>query len=251
MSAHTVLVTGASSGIGEAVAHRFLQSGARVILAARRVERLEKIAAQYPDLTLVLPLDVSDREQVEQKLSSLPEPFSAITVLVNNAGGALGLEKAPNANLDDWVSMIDVNVKGAIFVLQSVLTGMVQRHKGHVIQIGSVAGTYPYPGGNVYGGTKAFIEQLSLNLRSDLLGTRVRVTNIEPGMVETEFSKVRFKGDQARADATYANFEPLQADDIAETVFWCANLPERVNINRLEVMPVNQAFAGFSLHRNS
>jgi 3-hydroxy acid dehydrogenase/malonic semialdehyde reductase len=251
VSSMTVLVTGASSGIGEAVARRFVREGARVILTARRLDRLTSIVSELGERSLARQLDVTDAAAVVKLIHDLPEPFAAISVLVNNAGGALGVAPAHEASLDDWHTMIDANVKGLVNVTHAVLPGLVARDRGHVINIGSVAGSYPYPGGNTYGGTKAFVEQFSLGLRADLLGKRVRVTSIEPGMVETEFSLVRFKGDAAKADAVYAKFEPLSADDIAESVFWCANLPENVNINRLEVMPVMQSFAGFAVKRGT
>jgi 3-hydroxy acid dehydrogenase / malonic semialdehyde reductase len=244
-----VLITGASSGFGAAVARRFAGSGARLVLAARRVDRLEALAAELAVPALVLPLDVRDRASVERSVASLPTEFAAISVLVNNAGGAFGLEPAPQANLDDWEAMVDTNCKGVMFVTRAVLPGMVARDRGHVINLGSVAGTYPYPGGNVYGATKAFVEQLSLNLRADLAGKRIRVTSIEPGMAETEFSLVRFKGDEDRARSVYQGFPPLTAADVAEAIFWCATLPEHVNVNRLELMSVMQSFAGFSVKR--
>jgi 3-hydroxy acid dehydrogenase/malonic semialdehyde reductase len=248
-SSPTVLVTGASSGIGAAVARRFAGAGARLILAARRADRLEALAAELAVPTHVVPLDVSDRAAVARAVAEIPADFAAIDVLVNNAGGALGLEPAPAADLDDWETMVDTNCKGLMYVTRAVLPGMVARDRGHVLNLGSVAGTYPYPGGNVYGATKAFVEQLSLNLRADLAGKRVRVTSIEPGMVETEFSKVRFKGDKARAEAVYKGFPPLRAEDVAEAIYWCATLPAHVNVNRLELMSVMQSFAGFSVKR--
>jgi 3-hydroxy acid dehydrogenase / malonic semialdehyde reductase len=246
-----VLITGASSGFGAAIARRFAAGGARLVLAARRVDRLEALAAELSVPTLVVPLDVRDRAAVERAVSDLPAEFAALTVLVNSAGGAFGLEPAPEANLDDWDAMVDTNCKGLMYVTRAVLPGMVARDHGHVINLGSVAGSYPYPGGNVYGATKAFVEQLTLNLRADLAGKRVRVTSIEPGMAETEFSLVRFKGDEARARAVYQGFPPLSADDVAEAVLWCATLPEHVNVNRLELMSVMQSFAGFSVKRES
>jgi 3-hydroxy acid dehydrogenase/malonic semialdehyde reductase len=248
---HVVLVTGASSGFGVAIARRFAAAGARLILAARRVDRLAALAAELHGPALVVPLDVRDRAAVERAVAELPADFAAVTVLVNNAGGAFGLEPAPEANLDDWDDMVDTNCKGLMYVTRAVLPGMVARDRGHVINLGSVAGTYPYPGGNVYGATKAFVEQLSLNLRADLAGKRVRVTNIEPGMAETEFALVRFKGDETRARALYQGFPPLTAEDVAEAVFWCATLPDHVNVNRLELMSVMQSFAGFSVKRSS
>ena len=244
-----VFITGASAGIGAATARRFAAAGARLVLAARRVDRLQALAAKLPAPSHVVALDVRDRAAVEHAVAELPVDFAAVTVLVNNAGGALGLEGAAEAHLDDWDTMIDTNCKGLAYVTRALLPGMVARDRGHVINLGSVAGTYPYPGGNVYGATKAFVEQLSLNLRADLAGKRVRVTNIEPGMVETEFSLVRFKGDEDRARAVYQGFQPLTADDVAEAIVWCATLPAHVNVNRLELMSVMQSFAGFSVKR--
>jgi 3-hydroxy acid dehydrogenase/malonic semialdehyde reductase len=244
-----VLVTGASSGIGAAVARRFAASGARLVLAARRVDRLKSLAAELSVPVHVIALDVRDRAAVARAVAELPEGFAAVDVLVNNAGGAIGLEPAPEADLDDWEAMVDTNCKGLMYVTRAVLPGMVARDRGHIINLGSVAGTYPYPGGNVYGATKAFVEQLSLNLRADLAGKRVRVTSIEPGMVETEFSVVRFRGDEARAQAVYQGFPPLRAEDVAEVIHFCARIPEHVNVNRLELMSVMQSFAGFSVKR--
>jgi len=247
---HVVFITGASSGIGAAVARRFAADGARLVLAARREDRLQGLARELDVPTHVLVLDVGDRAAVGRAVASLPEAFAAVTILVNSAGGALGLEPAQAANLDDWDAMVDTNCKGLMYVTRALLPGMVQRDRGHIINLGSVAGTYPYPGGNVYGASKAFVEQLSLDLRADLAGKRVRVTNIEPGAVETEFSLVRFKGDEAKARAVYEGFSPLSADDVAESIHWCATLPEHVNINRIELMSVMQSFAGFSIKRS-
>ena len=247
-----VFITGASSGFGAAIARRFARDGARLVLAARRKDRLDALVAESTELgalALALPLDVRDRAAVEHAIASLPAEFAEISVLVNNAGGAHGLEPAHEGNLDDWDAMVDTNVKGLLYVTRAVLPGMVARDRGHVVNLGSVAGTYPYPGGNVYGATKAFVEQFSLNLRADLAGKRIRVTNIEPGMAETEFSLVRFKGNEARARAAYQGFPPLTPDDIAEAVHWVANLPAHVNVNRLELMSVMQSFAGFSIKR--
>ncbi len=246
---HVVLITGASSGFGAAIARRFAADGARLVLAARRVDRLASLAAELSVPALVVPLDVRDRAAVERAVATLPDEFAAITVLVNNAGGASGLEPAPEADIDDWDKMVDTNCKGVMYCSRAVLPGMIERGRGHIINLGSIAGTYPYPGGHVYGASKAFIDQLSLNLRADLAGKRVRVTNIEPGMAETEFSLVRFKGDEARARAVYQGFQPLTAADVAEAVHWCATLPEHVNVNRIELMSVMQSFAGFSVKR--
>jgi len=251
LSSETVVVTGASSGFGEAIARRYAAHGARLVLAARRKERLEKLKSELKVPVHAVELDVRDRLAVETAFTALPEEFSNVTILVNNAGLALGLEPAHQVNLDDWETMIDTNVKGLVTVTRTLLPGMVERKKGHVVNIGSVAGSYPYPGGNVYGGTKAFVKQFSLALRSDLLGSNVRVTNIEPGMADTEFSLVRFKGNPNEAAKVYQGVEALTGEDIAETVFWSTTLPSHVNINSIEVMPTQQAFAGFKVERRS
>jgi 3-hydroxy acid dehydrogenase / malonic semialdehyde reductase len=244
-----VFITGASAGIGAAVARRFASIGSHLILAARRVDRLGALVTELGVPAHLLELDVRDRSAVERAIADLPAAFADVTVLVNNAGGALGLEPFHEAHVEDWETMVDTNIKGVLYITRALLPGMTRRDRGHIINVGSVAGTYPYPGGNVYGATKAFVEQLSLNLRADLAGRRVRVTNIEPGMVETEFSLVRFKGDEEKANAVYKGFPPLRAEDVAEAIFWCATLPEHVNINRLEMMSVMQSFAGFSIKR--
>jgi 3-hydroxy acid dehydrogenase/malonic semialdehyde reductase len=243
-----VLVTGATSGIGAAVATRFAAEGARLVLAGRRTERLAALDLGVP--THLLSLDVRDRRAVEAAIAGLPAEFADVDVLVNNAGLALGLAPAQAASLEDWETMVDTNVKGVMYLTRALLPGMVARRRGHVLMIGSVAGTYPYPGGNVYGATKAFVAQLSLDLRADLLGTGVRVTSIEPGMVGgTEFSDVRFHGDHGRARATYDGLRPLGPEDVAEAVVWCARQPAHVNVNRLELMPTAQAFGPFAVHR--
>jgi 3-hydroxy acid dehydrogenase/malonic semialdehyde reductase len=246
----TVFVTGASSGFGAAIARRFATAGARVVATARRSDRLKDLAAELGPQVLPVPLDVQDRAAVADVIGSLPAEFAELDLLVNNAGGALGLSPAQDADLDDWEQMIDTNCKGLAYCTRAILPGMVARRRGHVINLGSVAGTYPYPGGNVYGGTKAFVHQFSLDLRSDLHGTGVRVTCIEPGMADTEFSTVRFGGDQAKADAVYSGMQPLTADDVAECVHWAAGLPAHVNINTIELMPVAQSFAPFQVARD-
>ncbi|MBB5716394.1 SDR family oxidoreductase [Sphingomonas aerophila] len=247
---NVVLVTGASAGFGTAIARRFVQAGARVIATGRRVERLESLRDELGDAVLPVAFDIADRAAMEGALAGLPEQFGDIDCLVNNAGLALGMGKAQEADPDDWDRMIDTNCRGLVQMTRVVLPGMIARGRGHIVNLGSIAGTYPYPGGNIYGATKAFVRQFSLNLRSDLMGTPVRVTNIEPGMCGgTEFSTVRFNGDQARADALYAGMQPLTAEDIAETVMWTATLPAHVNINTVEMMPVAQSFAGFQVAR--
>ena len=247
----TVFVTGASSGFGAAVARRFATSGARIVAAARRADRLKDLAAELGPRLLPVTLDVRDRSAVAETVAGLPQEFAQVDVLVNNAGLALGLNPAQDADLDDWEQMIDTNCKGLVYCTRAILPGMVARRRGHVINLGSVAGTYPYPGGNVYGGTKAFVHQFSLNLRSDLHGTRVRVTCVEPGMADTEFSTVRFSGDKAKADAVYAGMQPMTADDIAESIYWAATLPEHVNVNTIELMATAQSFAPFQVARET
>lgn len=247
-----VLITGASSGFGVAFAKRFANDGARLILAARRGDRLKTVAKEFGKNALAIELDVRDRAAVANAVDQLPAEWKAIDVLINNAGGALGLEPAHKASLDDWDQMVDTNIKGLMYVTRAILPGMVERNRGHVINIGSVAGTYPYAGGNVYGGAKAFVRQFSLNLRADLTGTQVRVTDVEPGLCSgTEFSNVRFHGDDARAAKVYEGVEAITPEDIAQTVHWIATLPPRVNINTIEMMPVQQSFAGLSVHRRS
>ncbi|MGH2901160.1 MAG: SDR family NAD(P)-dependent oxidoreductase, partial [Solirubrobacteraceae bacterium] len=232
----TVLVTGASAGFGMATVRKFAAGGARVIACARRADRLTELAAELGDRVLAVELDVRDRAAVERTVSALPAAFAAIDVLVNNAGLAKGLEPAQRANLDDWDQMVDTNCKGLVYLTRAVLPGMVERGRGHVINLGSVAGSYPYPGGNVYGASKAFVHQFSLNLRSDLHGTGVRVTCVEPGMAGgTEFSTVRFEGDQDRARAVYSGVQPLSPEDVAESIHWVASLPSHVNVNTIEL----------------
>lgn len=245
-----VLVTGATAGFGLAIARRFIQEGARVIATGRRTELLEKLRAELGERLLPVTLDVTEREAMAKVLGALPADFAEVDVLVNNAGLALGLEAAQSAHLDDWEVMVDTNVKGVLYCTHAVLPGMVARNRGHIINMGSVAADYPYPGGNVYGATKAFVQQFSLNLRADLLGTAVRVTDIEPGLVGgTEFSNIRFKGDAARAAAPYANTQPLTPEDIADAVHWVASRPAHVNINVMSLMPVAQAFGPLAVKR--
>ena len=250
MGSRTVFVTGASAGFGEAIARRFAADGARVIVSARRSDRIAELAKELGSDVLPLTIDVRDRAAVADAVSGLPPEFAAIDVLVNNAGLALGLEPAYEASLDDWDAMIDTNCKGLAYCTRAVLPGMVERGHGHVINLGSIAGTYPYPGGNVYGATKAFVHQFSLDLRSDLQGTGVRVTSVEPGLSGgTEFSVVRFGGDRAKAGQVYEGVHPLEAGDVAEAVHWAASLPSHVNINVIEMMPVAQSFGPLAVAR--
>lgn len=251
LSQATIFITGATSGFGAATARRFAKSGARLILTGRRTDRLLALKAELTVPVHLITLDVRDKDAIFAAIEALPADFAAIDILVNNAGLAQGLDPAYKSNLDDWETMIDTNVKGLAFCTRAILPGMVERKRGHVINLGSVAGTYPYPGGSVYGGSKAFVEQFSLNLRNDLGGSNVRVTCIEPGMCETEFSVVRFKGDAEAAARVYQGMQPLTAADIAEQIHWVASLPAHVNINRLEVMPVAQSWAPFAVHRET
>ena len=244
------LITGATSGFGEAFARRVVSAGGRVIATGRRAERLEALASELgSDKVLTRTLDLRAAESVNALLPSLPEAFQAIDILFNNAGLALGLNKAPETDIADWEAMIQTNVMGLARITRAVLPGMVARNRGDVLNMSSVAASYPYPGGNVYGATKAFVRQFSLNLRADLLGTAIRVTSIEPGMCETEFSLVRFKGDEAAAAKVYQGMKPLSAEDIATTLEAVLRLPAHININTLEVMPVQQAFGPFAVSR--
>lgn len=243
------LVTGATSGFGEAIARRFLESGEKVIVTGRRQERLDVFKKQFGDQVFTICGDICDQVATKKAIESLPNTFSEIDVLVNNAGLALGVEPVPHADLNDWNCMIDTNIKGLVGVTHAVLPGMVSRNKGLIINMGSIAGEYPYKGGNVYGGTKAFVHQFSLNLKADLVGKNIRVTCIEPGLAETEFSIVRYKQDKAKANALYQKVKPLTAEDIADTVMYLVNLPEHVNINYLEIMPTAQAPAGLTVVR--
>lgn len=246
-----VLVTGATAGFGLAIARRFAQDGARIVAAGRRRERLEALAKELgADRVHPLALDVQDRAAVTSAIEGLPAGFAEIDLLVNNAGLARGLEPAQSADLDDWDAMVDTNVKGLMYVTHAVLPGMVARDRGHIVNIGSTAGEWPYPGGNVYGATKAFVRQFSYNLRADLFGTKVRVTDIEPGLVGgTEFSNIRFKGDDAKATGVYQGTEPLTPEDIADAVQWVATRPARVNVNLIQVMPVVQSFGPLRVHK--
>jgi 3-hydroxy acid dehydrogenase / malonic semialdehyde reductase len=246
-----VLVTGATSGIGEACARRFAGLGARVLLVGRRPERLSQLARSIGPAAHPIELDVRDRDAVSRVLGALPKEHADIDVLVNAAGLALGLGPTHEGSVDQWEQMIDTNCKGLLYVTREVVPGMIARNRGHVVHIGSVAASYPYPGGNVYGATKAFVRQLSQNMKADLAGTNVRVTCIEPGMVETEFSLVRFDGDSAKAKKVYEGMDPMTADDIADTVEWCINRPPHVNINLVELMPTAQGFSPFTVKRNT
>ena len=242
------LITGASSGFGRASARLLAQNDWQLILVARRMDRLQALQTELGNAVIAcVQLDVRDKAAVETLLT----PYNGqVNLLVNNAGLAVGLDPAWGANLDDWERMVDTNIKGLNYVTRALLSGMVAKKKGHVINMGSIAGSYPYPGGNAYGATKAYVEQFSLNLRADLHGTGVRVTNIEPGLAETEFSNVRFKGDDDRADALYEGLDPLTPEDVAEAIRWAAELPAHVNINRVELMPTCQSFGPLPIHKD-
>lgn len=243
------LVTGATAGFGASIARRLVRDGYHVIATGRRLARLNDLAAELGDALLPVELDVTDRSAVRALPDSLPEGWRAVDVLVNNAGLALGLDKAWQTSADDWETMIATNISGMVEMTRALLPGMVERNRGHVIMLGSTAGRYPYPGANVYGGTKAFVEQFTQNLRSDLLGHAVRVTNVAPGLCGgSEFSLVRLR-DAGQAAAVYDGTQPLTPDDIAETVSWIVGLPAHVNVNYIEMMPVCQASAGLAVDR--
>lgn len=245
----TVFITGASSGFGAATALRFAQAGARVVASARRAERLSELAeaAGVGERLLTLAFDVRDKQAVDAAVANLPPEFQAIDVLVNNAGLALGLEPVEAAKIENWETMIDTNIRGLLYCTRAVLPGMVERDRGHILNLSSIAATYPYPGGNVYGGSKAFVTQFSLGLRADLLGRNIRVTCLEPGKAETEFSLVRFDGDAEKAEAAYEGYSALNGEDVAECIFWAATLPRKININQMEIMPISQAFQDFGI----
>lgn len=244
-----VLITGASGEFGAAFARRFAAIGSKLILTARTPAKLRPLLDTLDVPVHVLELDVRDRKAVEGALAALPAAFQDIDLLINNAGLALGAEPAHKADLDDWEVMIDTNDKALAIITGLVLPGMVERGRGHVINISSIAGSYAYPGGHVYCASKAFVTQFSLALKADLIGTGVRVTSIEPGMVETSFSLVRFKGDAERAAKVYADTVPLTAEDVAESVYWAATLPAHFNVNRLEIMPTTQGPGTLAVHR--
>lgn len=246
----TALVTGASSGIGKATAAALVHAGWRVIATGRRAERLEALAQELGEAVISAAFDVRDDAAMARALDAALAQTGGLDLLVNNAGLALGTAPAQKADLAQWRTMIDTNVTALAAITHRLLPALIAR-KGAIINLGSVAATYPYTGGNVYGGTKAFVEQFSLGLRSDLHGTGVRVTNIEPGMVETEFTLVRTSGDQAASDKLYGGAHPMTGEDIAQTILWVASLPAHLNVNRLELMPVSQSFAGFQVARET
>lgn len=247
----TILITGATSGFGRAMATRFAQEDARVIATGRRADRLQELKTELKDKVHTITLDMRDKSAVQSAVAALPKPFAEVDALINNAGLALGFDPVPKTLLSDWEQMVDTNIKGVLYITDALMPQMVERDKGHIVNIGSIAGNYPYPGGNVYGGTKAFLRQFSLNLRADLLGRNIRVTNIEPGMAETEFSLVRFHGDEQKAASVYAGVQALTADDVTHAVHFALTCPPHVNINFLELMPTQQAFSPFAVARKS
>lgn len=245
-----VFITGASSGFGAGMARKFIRHGHKVVVTGRRQDRLNALATDLGPAVHSVVMDVTSKTSINTALATLPQEWQNIDVLINNAGLALGIESAQDSSLEDWETMIDTNCKGLVTMTRQVLPGMIARGRGTIINIGSTAGAYPYPGGNVYGATKAFVEQFTLNLRADLVGTGVRATNIAPGLVGgTEFSNVRLKGNDAAAAKVYEGTVPLNATDIAETAYWIASLPPHVNINYLEMMPTCQGFSPFTIKR--
>lgn len=248
-SPRTALITGATAGFGRATTRKFIDNGWQVIAAGRRAERLDALRAELGDALHTACFDIRDEAAMRAALAALPERFRGIDLLVNNAGLAQGTKPAQDALLSDWKTMIDTNVTALVTLTHALLPTLIAR-KGALINISSTAAIYPYTGGNVYAGSKAFVSQFSLNLRADLHGTGVRVTAIEPGMAETEFTVVRTHGDQTASDKLYAGAHPMTAEDIADTIFWVATLPPHLTINRIELMPTSQSFAGFQVHRD-
>ncbi len=242
-----VFITGASSGIGKACAELFAKNGARLLLCARRMEKLQSLVAElkqkYQTTIQLMELDVRNREEVQHQFSALASNWQEIDILINNAGLAAGMEKAQEASLDDWDQMIDTNVKGLLYVTRAVLPDMVHRNRGHIINLGSVAGHEVYPGGSVYCATKHAVLALSKGLKLDLLGTQIRVSSIDPGMVKTEFSEVRFKGDHQKAEAVYKGLTPLSPEDIADAIYYCASRPPHVNISEMILLATAQGSA--------
>lgn len=248
----TIIVTGASSGFGEAIATRFLDEGFNVIALARRAEKLNQLSERYPGRVLPVVMDINDKHGVQEIITNLPANFSQVTGLVNNAGLSLGFGPAQSNDISDWETMINTNIIGLVNITHLLLFEFVKKNRGHVINIGSVAANYPYMGANIYGATKSFVQNFSLNLKTDLEGTNVRVTCIEPGLSKTEFALVRFRGDKNKADSLYENKTYLTPENIAETVFWTYSLPQNVNVNILEIMPTGQSFAlGFTKQQDA
>lgn len=247
-----ILITGASAGFGEAMCRSFVAAGYHVVGAARRIEKLQALHAEFGERFLPLEMDMTRPDSIDSALQNLPEPFASVDCLINNAGLALGLDAAHKADFSDWQTMIQTNIVGLSYLTRKVLPFMVERKNGYIINIGSIAGTYPYPGGNVYGATKAYVRQFSLNLRADLAGTGVRVSNIEPGLCgDTEFSNIRFKGDNERAAQLYENVQFIRPQDIADTALWLYQRPAHMNVNSIEIMPVAQSFGALPVHREA
>lgn len=247
-----ILITGASAGFGEAMCRSFAAAGYNVVGAARRLDKLQTLADELGNRFYPLEMDVSKTESIRNALESLPENFAGIDCLINNAGLALGLESADKADFGDWETMIQTNIVGLTFLTRQILPQMVERKQGYIINLGSIAGTYPYPGGNVYGATKAFVRQFSLNLRADLADTGIRVSNIEPGLCGgTEFSNVRFKGDGERAAEVYRDVEFIRPQDIADTALWLYQRPAHMNVNTIEIMPTAQTFNPLKVSRSA
>ncbi len=245
----TVLITGASSGFGRSTAELLAKEGYKLILVARRKSILDELKNSMKGNVMTIEVDVTDKNQVKEMFEELPEEFKDIDVLINSAGLALGLDLAQDSKIEDWEQMIETNNKGLVYCTYFALQNMKKRNTGLIINIGSVAGSAPYPKGNVYGATKAFVRQFSRNLRADLFGTDIKVTNIEPGTAETEFSIVRFKGDQEKARQVYANTRALKPEDVANTIEWVIKQPLRVNIDNIEIMPIDQTYGGLVTHR--
>ncbi|GIV84668.1 MAG: short-chain dehydrogenase [Candidatus Roseilinea sp.] len=237
----TVFITGASSGIGEACARAFAAQGAKLVLCARRYERLQTLAKSLPVPTHIFKLDVTDRSAVEAAVAALPDGFREVDILINNAGLSRGLNKLQEGAIDDWEEMINTNIKGVLYVTRAILPGMIERQRGHIINLGSVAGHYAYQNGAVYCLSKAAIKSLTESLKQDLLGTPIRVSSVDPGLVETEFSVVRFHGDVERAKKVYEGVKPMTPDDVADAIVFCATRPPHVNINFIVMMAVGQS----------
>lgn len=250
-SRFTVFITGATSGFGQAAARRYVAAGAKVIATGRRKDRLVDLQIELgPQNCHIIEMDVRDRAGVEAAIADIPEPFKDINIVLANAGLALGLGPAHEASLDDWQTMIDTNISGLVYTVRLLLPGLVARGGGHVVTMGSVAGEFTYPGASVYAASKAFVKHFALAIRSDLQGKNIRVTDIEPGLTETEFSVVRFAGDQQKADNVYAGTKPMTAEDIAESIFWATSLPEHVNVNKIQLMATTQAIGPFDIYRD-
>ena len=239
-----VFITGASSGIGRACAEVFAAEGCRLILSARRYERLEQLQSELEIESIIIELDVRDQKKVKQAIRSLDESWSDIDILINNAGLARGLSKLHEGELSDWEEMIDTNVKGLLYVSREIIPGMVKRNRGHIVNIGSIAGHEVYPNGNVYCATKHAVDALTRGIRIDLVDTSIRVSTVDPGLVETEFSKVRFHGDSDRSKKVYTGMQPLTGEDIADTVLYCVSRPEHVQIAEVIILPTAQKSSG-------